>query len=73
MDKVQKPINSQWYTIQSQIKFGKHFGGRGRGLIEVLCQHLPGGIEEYHEKLSRWPSFRPIFETSTSRIQELEH
>jgi hypothetical protein len=25
----------------------------GRGLIEVLSQHLPGGIEEYHEKPSQ--------------------
>jgi hypothetical protein len=29
---------------------GKDLERSGRRLIEVLAQHLPGGIEEYHEK-----------------------
>jgi hypothetical protein len=37
--------------MRDECSTGKEFEGSGCGLIEILCRHLPGGIEEYLDQL----------------------
>jgi len=44
--------------------------GSGRGLIQMLSSHLPGGNKEDNEnRCWEQPVSRPNFEPGTSRIQ----
>jgi hypothetical protein len=56
--------------IASNGEFVKDPEGSGRGLIDVLSRHFPGGTNENHgNPQSEYPMSQPTVEPSTSRIQ----